>query len=246
MNCAVVVQTCDKYERFWDGFFHFMAKQWDEGIGCPIYFCNEEKKLDLPGGFRQIRTGRGSFVQNLKAALAEIKQEHVFYMLEDFWPIAPMSAERYRSLYERFVENDMDALQVSTYTPYYKLVVDETSACGSRLLRFEEDSEWIFNFQARFWKKGLFSDCLVEPRISESVVSSAITVEMESDAHARKNMDLKVWLHHYFWYPITGVAYRGNFTDVGEQMQNIVGIEKFVEDKFNLQSSSAAQESSSR
>ncbi|NBT59379.1 hypothetical protein EBT16_11410 [bacterium] len=241
MNCAVLVQTCDKYQPFWDGFFHFMEKQWDFGTGCPIYFCNEKKKLDLPRGFTQIRTGSGSFVQNLKVALDEISQEHVFYMLEDFWPTAPMSRERFVSLYESFVKNEMDALQVSTYTPYYKLVVDEMSACGNKLLRFESDSEWIFNFQARFWKKALLSQCLREPKISESAVSSAITVEMESDEYTRKEMNLKVWLHHYFWYPITGVAYRGNLTEIGKQMQNVVEIEKFVEEKFNLRFASDLQ-----
>jgi hypothetical protein len=238
MNCAILVQTCDKYERFWDGFFHFMEKQWDADIKCPVFFCNEEKKLDLPRGFTQIRTGSGSFVQNLKAALDEINQEHIFYMLEDFWPTAPMSGTRFNALHESFVKNEMDALQVSTYTPYYKLAVDDMTVCGSRLLKFEADSEWIFNFQARFWKRDILSRCLREPSISESVVSSAITVEMESDEYARREMNLKVRLHHYFWYPITGVAYRGNLTEVGKQMQNVVEIEKFVEEKFKLQCAS--------
>lgn len=243
MNCAVIVQTCDKYERFWDGFFHFMEKQWGSDIKCPVFFCNEEKKIDLPRGFTQIRTGSGSFVQNLKATLDEINQEHIFYMLEDFWPTAPMSSVKFNALYESFVKNEMDALQVSTYTPYYKLTVDDMAVCGSKLLKFKADSEWIFNFQARFWKKELLSKCLREPSISESEVSSAITVEMESDECARREMKLKVWLHHYFWYPITGVAYRGNLTEIGKQMQNVVEIEKFVEEKFKLRCASDSQES---
>jgi hypothetical protein len=242
MSCAVLIQTCDKYERFWGGFFHFMEKQWDFDIGCPMYFCNEEKKIDLPRGFTQIRTGSGSFVQNLKSALDQIGQEHVFYMLEDFWPTAPMSLNRFGELYKCFLDKDMDALQVSTYTPYYKLADEETSVFGTRLLRFEPDSEWIFNFQSRFWKKRSFYDCLREPKISESAVSSAITVEMESDEFARKEMNLRVWLHHYFWYPITGVAYRGNLTEVGKQMQNVVDIEKFVEEKFRLRCAFGCQE----
>jgi hypothetical protein len=223
-----------------------MEKHWDESIEMPMYFCNEEKKLELPRRFKQIRTGTGSFVQNLKSALDKAGHDHVFYMLEDFWPIAPMSASRFRSLYDLFVKNEMDALQVSTYTPHYELESTDLTIQEIKLLKFKPESEWIFNFQARFWKAKSLVSCLKEPQISESIVSSAITVEIESDSHARKEMNLQVWLHHYFWYPITGVAYRGKLTDIGEQMQNVVNIEKFVEEKFRLRRAFLAMGTDSR
>jgi hypothetical protein len=147
-------------------------------------------------------------------------------MLEDFWPTAPMSARLFRGLYERFTSLNADALQTSSYLPYYKLKKTD------ELLEFEEDSEWIFNFQARFWKSSVFKQCLVEPEISEREVSSAITAEIASDRRARK-MKLKVYLHHYAWYPISGVAYRGEFTEIGRQMNNTARIDKFVRTKFS-------------
>lgn len=238
MSFALVVQTCDRYEPFWDGFFHFMQKQWSKDIDCGMYFCNEKRDISLPTGFRQIKTGEGTFVQNLNSILSEVEEEHVFYMLEDFWPTAPMSKSLLFALYDQFCKNDLDALQVSNYTPYYEIEEAGTQVDGQRMLSFRPESEWIFNFQARFWKKSSMKMCLVEPEISEKAVSSAITVEMASDISARQNLSLKVWLYHYFWYPIGGVAYRGKLTEIGEQMQNIVNIEKFVSEKFNLQVSS--------
>lgn len=238
MNCAVVVQTCDRYEKFWDGFFFFMEKNWSRGIKCPIYFCNEEKEISLTSKYTQLKTGSGSFIQSLKFILETVEEENIFYMLEDFWPSAPMRKSMFYSLYDAFITNKMDALQVSSYTPYYELEMSDLSVVGGKLLKFKPESEWIFNLQARFWRKERMMECLCEPEISERIVSSAITAEMASDELARnQNKNLQVWMLHYLWYPITGVAYRGEFTDIGEQMRNALEIEKFVNEKFSLQPS---------
>jgi hypothetical protein len=205
-----------------------MKKQWGDDIKCPMYFCNEEKKVSMPGGFKQIRTGKQSFVQNLKSILDTVDEEVIFYMLEDFWPIAPMNPKLFEELHSHFCQEKLDALQVSTFLPYYQLEVLEKEVSGQKLFKFKKDSEWIFNFQSRFWNKNSFKKCLVEPEISESIVGSAITAEIQSDKFAREKMDLQVCLFHYFWYPISGVSYRGKLTAEGEQMTNIMNIDRHV------------------
>jgi hypothetical protein len=229
MNCPVIIQTCDKYSGFWDGLFRHMAKQWDPDIGSPIFFCNEEIRPELPRGWHHMPTGKGTFVENLRFALERLGEENIFYMLEDFWPTSPMSEGLFSYLHKIFVEEDLDALQVSSYLPYYSL--DTTSTTG--LFRFRRDSEWIFNLQARFWRSESFLEFLSEPEISESVVGSAITAEMASDRAARKAGGLSVMLHHYLWYPISGVSYRGEFTEIGRQMKNVVEIDRMVEGMFS-------------
>lgn len=231
MTCPIVIQTCDKYSRFWDGLFRYMEKNWDSNIGSPIFFCNEEVKPDLPWGFRHLPTGRGTFVENLRFILDNLGEENIFYMLEDFWPTAPMSEELFSYAYRTFAKEDLDAFQVSSYLPYYSL--EPTSTRG--LFRFRRDSEWIFNFQARFWKASSLSEFLSEPEVSESEVGSAITVEIASDRATREAGGLSAMLYHYLWYPISGVSYRGEFTDIGRQMQNVVEIDRLVEGMFNEQ-----------
>lgn len=233
MNCAVVVQTCDKYSRFWDGFFRFMSKHWDPAIDAQIFFCNEECRPELPRGFHHMPTGRGSFTQNLRYVLNRVGQENVFYMLEDFWPIAPMGSTLFDGMFRSFSELDLDAYQVSSYLPYYSLEVTDESC----VFRFKRDSDWIFNFQARFWKTEVFSRFLTEPEISESEVGSAITVEMASDRATREAGGISAMLRHYLWYPISGVSYRGELTDIGRQMQNDAGIDRMVEGMFSGRSS---------
>lgn len=234
MNCAFIVQTCDRYEFAWEGFFYYMKKHWDFEINVPMFFCNEEKNVNLPKPFIQIKTGCGSFVQNLNFILNEVKQENIFYMLEDFWPTNSFKKELFNQSYSCFLKNNFDSLQISSYTPWYSLEKSEHEVLGQNLLKFSENSDWIFNFQCRFWKKEVFKQCLVEPEISEKTVSSAITVEIASDHYSRKK-NLSCYLFHRLWYPHSGTVYRGQFTDVGKEMINTMNIDKFVSQNFNLQ-----------
>jgi hypothetical protein len=73
---------------------------------------------------------------------------------------------------------------------------------------------------------------LTEPEISETKVGSAITVEMASNKLAQQK-DINVNFYHYFWYPIGGVAYRGQFTEIGKEMQNIMNIDQLTKNLTN-------------
>jgi len=246
MSVCALIQTCDHYSKFWPGFWRFMEKNWDFGIGVPIYFCNEESEAEVPEWCRRLKTGKGTFVQTLTQALDSIEEEHVFFMLEDFWPISTMSNEMFGSLYRAFLDFDMDALQVSNYTPYYSVEASEVEVMGQRLLKFDPTSEWVFNFQCRFWKRETLKRLLVEPSVSESEVRSAITVEIATDESVRKGAGLRAFLFHYLWYPMSGVAYRGEFTEFGKNLQNIVLVDEHVNERFSLQPASQRSLASTR
>lgn len=235
MNTSVVVLTCDRYKPYWEGFWRFMEKQWDFGIDAPIYFCNEENRSEAPPWCRRILTGGGTFVQNLRRAVEKVGEDEIFLMLEDFWPIAPMGKSLFNSLNRCFRDSGWDALQVSNYTPYYRAKRTDMEAEGKPILEFDPASEWIFNFQARFWKTDALLECLTEPEVSEKAVGSAITVEMASDQRARESGRIRAGLCHYLWYPMSGVAYRGQLTDFGRHLQNIVEVDRFVDEMLNSQ-----------
>lgn len=229
MSVCVVVQTCDLYEPYWAGFWNFMQKHWDFGISAPIRMFNEEKTAKAPHWCSQTLVGKGTFVQNLKKTIEQVQEDHIFLMLEDFWPVAPMTKKMFECLYDEFRDNDLDSLQVSNYTPYYKVRPTGRKILGVELMDFCHGSDWTFNYQARFWKKETLSRFLVEPLVSEREVGSAITAEMASDELAKADPDLKVRLFHYLWYPISGVSYRGQLTDFGRHLHNIVEIDEYVE-----------------
>jgi hypothetical protein len=242
MSASVLVLTCDRYRPYWDGFWHFMERHWDFGIDVPVYMCNESARADTaPGWCRQVLTGGATFVENLKRALETVGSDEVFLMLEDFWPIAPMKRELFWDLHGRFREGGWDALQVSNYTPYYKVRGTEIGVAGRTLLEFERDSDWIFNFQARFWRSGALYDALVEPEVSERAVGSAITAEMASDRRVRERGGMRACLYHYLWYPLSGVSYRGELTEYGRQLQNIVEIDRHVDGMFSRRAASSSR-----
>lgn len=229
MKVPTIVLTCDKYQPYWAGFFHFMERHWDKDIKSPIFFCNEEIDADVPGWCTQLKTGRGTFVENLKSSLRMVGSDMAFLMLEDFWPIAPMRRELFESLAADFVDQELDALQISNYNPLYSIRKSQRKVMGQNMMDFDPASEWVFNFQARFWRSDVLDSCLVEPEISEKTVGSAITVEMASDTFVRSSKNLKVSLYHYLWYPLSGVAYRGQMTEFGKHLQNILEIDRHVE-----------------
>lgn len=224
MDLSIIIQTCDKYEKYWPGFFYYMNKFWDKKIDSKIYFCNEKTHISEPG-YEQILTGNGTFIENLKFILKNIDSKYVFYMLEDFWPLCGINSNLFKSCYNFTENNNIKAFQISSYTPYYNMEKTEFKINNQNILKFKSDSKWRFNFQSRFWDKELLLESLLEPEISESMVSSAITAEMECDNNFDKNIE--VYFYHYFWYPLSGVSYRGNFTNLGEELQNNMMVDLF-------------------
>ena len=216
MDISIIIQSCDRYEVFWQGLFYYMDKFWDKDIKVPIYFCNENK---IPKtNFIHIPTGNGTFVENLKYILNNINTKYVFYLLEDFWPICPIDKELFYNLYNFVEEKNIKGLQISNYNPYYQLEKTNYKINDQNLLKFCRSSSWRFNFQSRFWEKDLFLQSLAEPSISEKTISSAISVEVECDKKFSKDTD--IYFYHRLWYPMSGVSYRGSFTTYGKELQN--------------------------
>jgi hypothetical protein len=227
MSVSIIVQTCDKYEKYWDGFFYYMDKFWDKKINYPIYFCNENKKINN-SKFNLINTGSGSFVSNLKTILNKIDTKYVFYLLEDFWPINNFRKDLFDSVFSYVTKNKIKAFQISPYVPYYQLEKTNDYINDQAILKFYKNSDWRFNFQARFWDKDFLLNSLFEPTISESQIGTSLGVEIDCSNKLDKNTD--IYLYHYFWYPMSGVSYRGNFTDLGREMQNNMMIDLYGKD----------------
>lgn len=237
MKGAVLVQTCDLYHEFWHGFVYYMKQHWDASIPWPVYFSNEEVKIRFQEPFyRHLPVGKGSYIQRLKRALHLLSEyDCVFYMLEDFWPHAPMPAGLFLSLFELFQKNSWDSLQVSPCLPYYKLERTDYSVRGKRLLKFSSDSDWLFSQQARFWRREFLLACLAEPEVSETIISTSLSAEMTCDRLLKERFARpEIYLYHYFWYPISGVVYRGKYSEVGAQMRDRMLADQWASTTYSL------------
>lgn len=224
MNVSVVVQTCDEYEKYWDGFFYYMDKFWDFKIDCPLYFCTETKNISNKN-YINIKTGKNTFVNNLNFILEKIETDYIFYLLEDFWPINNLKKDLFENIFNYILLKNIKAFQVSPYVPYYKLEKTKDKIKNQHIYKFSKNSDWRFNFQSRYWEKTTLKESIANPEISENILKSCIGTEIASSKKLNKNID--VYFYHYFWYPMSGVSYRGSFTSFGLELKNNMMIDLY-------------------
>jgi hypothetical protein len=219
---CVIVQTCDAYAKYWDSFFWSFYKYWDQNINWPIYFCNEDLEIELNSPFIQARTGKGSHSSRLAGILDALNQyDYVFYMLEDFWMTDRMECHKFMGLFELMQSNNWESLRIAPHMPeLYKLEPTNFKFDGKNIYKYAKDSDWKFSQQAAFWKRDFLRQCIIEPSISEVNVSTSLAGEIVMDRYLRENFpDAGIYHYHYHWYPVSGAVWRGELTQMGEQIE---------------------------
>jgi hypothetical protein len=238
---CIVIQSCDRYQPAWEGLFWSMDKFWDYEIPWPIYFCNESNKLEFTNKkYSQIRTGYMSHAGMIKKIMQELKQyNYIFYMLEDFWPTKRMDKEIFLGLFRIFQENNWDSLKVCPYHPsYYDLINTDFHFKNKKILEFSKDSKWRFSQQASFWKREVIENLVEEeieisPQNQEGLKNTSLATEIKMDEAIRiKYPESSIYLYNYLWYPVGGVLWRGELSEIGKQLQFEMNIEKLIETKF--------------
>jgi len=213
-----------------------MEKYWDSEIPWTIYFCNEEKEVKFPSDkYKQLKTGSCSHSEMMSKIFSKLKNyKYIFYMLEDFWPTAPMSKETFLGLFETFKKNNWDSLKVTSHQPHcYELENTEFSFEGKKILRYSEKSLWRFNQQASFWKRDVFESLILPPKEEDLNISTSLNIETAMDEKFRTmHPKAEVYLYHYVWYPVSGVMWRGELTTVGKQIRFEMQVEELIKQQF--------------
>ena len=146
-NLAVVISSCDLYSDCWKPLFHSIHQYWSD---CPysIYLISNHKD----SGDESIRTikvgehlGWGS---NTKKALAEIHEEYILYLQEDYFLGAPMSTDAVEKHVHFCSDNNVDYIRLEA--PYR----DNLPIHGN--IDYCEDpvaAKYAFSLQPSIWKK---------------------------------------------------------------------------------------------
>lgn len=233
---CIVIQTCDKYHTSWPGLFWSMNRYWDYDIPWKIFFCNEEKEVELPNKkYEQLKTGRLSHSEMMSKIFSDLKSyKYIFYMLEDFWPTSPMTKEMFLGLFEIFKKNNWDSLKITSYQPhFYDLENTNFEFEGKKILRYSEKSKWRFNQQASFWKHEIFESVIMPPKPQDLNINTSLQIEDAMDERFRKlHPKAEVYLYNYVWYPISGVLWRGELTVIGKQIEFERNVEELIKIKF--------------
>lgn len=235
-NGCVVIQTCDAYQKYWESFYWSFDKYWDHSIPWPIYFCNEEIPVQMNNpNHHQLLTGVASHSARMAKILDDLKEyDYVFYMLEDFWLTDRMTKEMFIGLFDIMYNYQWDSLRVAPHMPeLYKLESTDHIFQNRRILKYAKDSDWRFSQQSSFWKRDFLRSCIVEPKISEVEISSSLSGEIAMDKYMQEKFpDADIYHYHYHWYPISGSVWRGELSQMGEQIDFLRKVDNFLNQQF--------------
>jgi hypothetical protein len=156
-DLAIVIQTCDKYELFWEGWYHSFNEFWDFNLPYKIYFCNEV--IDLPFKHEkiiQLKTGENEFSDRLLFILDKIKENNLLYLQEDIWMIKPIDIQSY---YYDFVKYDFDALRLLRNHNTFYCVTSNVE--GENYIQLDNTrSRFLVSHHPGFWKREFYKKCM--------------------------------------------------------------------------------------
>jgi hypothetical protein len=173
IDLAIVIQTCDKYDIFWNAWFKSFCEYWDFELPYKIYFCNEVSELPFKHDkITQLKTGINEFSDRLLFILNNIPEEYLFYIQEDIWLIKSINIAKY---YSDFVKYNFDSLRIPRdYNRFYKLIQHIE---GDYIQLDNVFSGFLVSHHPSFWKKSFFIKCMCKgenPWMNETLATERI------------------------------------------------------------------------
>lgn len=165
-DLAVVLHTCDAYERLWKGWA-FCWRKFQGGTDLydsRLYFMNEKKPIPL-SLFRQgsqvipYPTGKGEWSDRLIKGLTNIPEPYVLYMQEDFWLRDTISDGILNELMVEISQRPAHAVKIMGHTPRLAATLQPTMK-GEKFQRFKIDSPYFFSHSPTIWYRPHLMACL--------------------------------------------------------------------------------------
>ena len=209
----VLLHTCDARVGLWATWHKAFFKHWSWEIPCPVYFACETK-YPWFDGVSAWPTGEGEWSDRLIEAVDSLPSdiETIFYLQEDFWPVADFSADHFSDLLYRFKSENLYALHVCRPTHLYKLDGD----C------LAPDSPYLMNHQPGFWRRDFLRSCLKE---NESPWEN----ELEGTKRLHKmDMKRKIGIEMASWY--IHACKKGKLTEDGKCLSTKIEKESSFQD----------------
>ncbi len=118
---SVIVSSCDGYSDLWPFFFHFFEKHWPDAPR-PLNLVSNFKSYDCPW-VKTIAVGPDkSWGDTIHAALEQIPDEFVVFVLDDFFLNKPVPAGWVDSLVAQLVAAGGDFVSLYNFAPGEKPV----------------------------------------------------------------------------------------------------------------------------
>ncbi len=161
-NCAILVNSCDRYEEAWNPFFTLFKKYWPE-CPFPLYLNTETAVCKIDGVTTLVQKDDRNIAwsDRLRNAVERIESEFVLLFLDDFFLMERVNHKEVI----RTVEIMKQEEDIAVF--YFKHSTGQIpSVCEyGDYLRMDPNKKYILNFQVGLWRKSALLE-LIQPGLS--------------------------------------------------------------------------------
>jgi len=218
-DITVIIQTCDKYRNFWNGWYLAWKNNWNWDLKWPVVFCNEE--MDLP--FNDPRIGqikspvskdKNGFSNRLSDILEKVKTKYVLYIQDDMWLTNSVNFSTFKEALYKVRYNDWNCLRLhEKIWLNYTLEKTRHFVNEKRVLKMKSTSEWLLTHNAAIWNKQFLMESILPDE-------DPWTNEVEGGVRiSKKYTDPKIYHLNERWYYQPGASQNGIINSFMEQYQ---------------------------
>ena len=257
---SVLVQTCDSYSHFWEGWYVMFDRFWDWDLDWQIYFCNEE--VDFPykdDRIKQIKTGKSTqywgtedrdwlptyggskqidegWSNRLIHMLKSVDTEYILYLQEDQWPKFKVDKEVFADLGKFCYAYNVGSLKLHRIGGWARHVVDTYTETDifirdQKLIQWKRDNDWLMSHQPTIWNRQLLLDLSIE---NEGFRDNEYAgTERFRDKFSDENFP-KMYSYNYDWFYERSASSAGEWVEPVRWEFDEVQAQKTVEKHYNL------------
>ncbi|MES2838455.1 MAG: hypothetical protein V4667_13085 [Bacteroidota bacterium] len=155
-NLAIVVQSCDKYDDLWNGFYTLFFRYW-KNCSYPIYHITETKTCSYPGVITINTQNVTTWSDMLKYGLEKIKEDYVLYLLEDYFLIKPIDETRIEKAVEIVKKENAACLRLVPVPGPDRDFKDYTD-----IGEISKNSAYSLSTQASIWNKNILENFILK------------------------------------------------------------------------------------
>lgn len=184
MNLGVLIGSCDSYSKLWEPFQICFDRYWKHST-TNVFVTDT---LDVPQytetKFETVKA-EGSWGSRMLKGLDAIKEDYIFFILEDYLFNYTYSEEDINKYIELCIKHNIDRLQLapSGYQTYLDEQVDG-------LNKFTPNSGYLVSMQPSIWKKEFIKKTLL-PNYSPwdfELTGSRLLLNSDSNIFIDKNV----------------------------------------------------------
>lgn len=234
-DISVVIQTCDKYDFLWKGWFLTFMNNWAWELGWPVYFCTEQKKLPYHNSkIKSIQSpasiNADGFSTRAIDILNKIKTKYVLYMQDDMWLDTKVNKQTMLEAFYNIKHFDWNCLKIhGRFWFNYSLSKTNIFADGIRILKQNSESEYLLSHNASIWNRE-FLLSVMEP--NENPWKNE---QLGTERIRNKSEDPRIYHCDYNFYLPYGIARGGAFTEYGEQLMKRLVSQEENKVKYGLE-----------